>query len=156
MRKAQLAELQARLAELSPILSPLFSLEFGDAVIAVASADLHATALELRDIGFDRMGMATAVDREEFFVLVYRLHSRALSSAVFLKTKVSREDARADSLVDVWPAANWQEREIFDLFGITFDGHPDLRRIMLPDDFEGHPLRKDYDNPDVIKRPDYI
>jgi len=96
------------------------------------------------------------VDRGGFFLLVSRRHSRALSSAVFLKTKVPREDSRADSLVDVWPAANWQEREIYDLFGITFDGHPDLRRIMLPDDFDGHPLRKDYDNPDVIRRPDYI
>lgn len=149
-------ELRDRLAELSPVLSPLFSLEFGDAVIGVGRDTLLSTARELREIGFDRLGMVTAVDREEFFVVVYRLQSRALSSAVFLKTKAPRDDARVDSLVDVWPAANWQEREVFDLFGIVFDGHPDLRRILLPDDFEGHPLRKDYYNPNVIRRPDYI
>ncbi len=156
MRKAELQALQARLTELSPVLSPLFSLEFGDAVIGVPVDDLHSTALEMRSIGFDRLGMVTAVDREEFFVLVYRLQSRALSTAVFLKTKVAHDNPLAQSLCDVWPAANWQEREVFDLFGIVFTGHPDLRRIMLPEDFVGHPLRKDYDNPDVIRRPDYI
>ena len=65
-------------------------------------------------------------------------------------------DPHIDSLYGVWPAADWQEREVFDLFGVVFDGHPDLRRIMLPADFEGHPLRKDYDNPNMIRRPDYI
>ncbi len=149
-------ELQHRLAELSPVLAPLFSLEFGDAVIGVNRDKLLEIARELRDIGFDRLGMVTAVDRGEFFTLVYRLQSRSLSSALFVKTKVSREDPRVDSLFDVWPAADWQEREVFDLFGIVFEGHPDLRRIVLPDDFEGHPLRKDYDDPRLIRRPDYI
>jgi len=149
-------ELRSRLADLSPVLSPLFSLEFGDAVIGVGRDALLETARELHGLGFDRLGMVTAVDRHEFFVMVYRLQSRALSTAIFVKTKVPRDDTHVDSLCEIWPAANWQEREVFDLFGITFDGHPDLRRIMLPDDFEGHPLRKDYDNPNVIKRPDYI
>jgi len=149
-------DLRIRLAELSPVLSPFFSTEFGDAVIGVGRDSLHETARELREIGFDRLGMVTAVDRDEFFVMVYRLQSRALSAALFVKAKVPRDDPRVDSLFDIWPAADWQEREVFDLLGITFDGHPDLRRIMLPDEFDGHPLRKDYDNPNVIRRPDYI
>jgi len=61
-----------------------------------------------------------------------------------LKVKLFGKDPVIDSLVPVWPGANWLEREIFDLFGIQFSGHPDLRRIVLPDDWEGHPLRRDY------------
>ena len=148
--------LQERLAILSPKLYPLFSEEFGDTVIGVASEDLLDTAIELRDLGFDRLGMVTAVDRQEWFTLVYRLGSRALSAAVFLKTKVRRDDPHVESLVGVWPAANWQEREVFDLFGIVFDNHPDLRRILLPEDWVGHPLRKDYEDARIIRRPDYI
>jgi NADH-quinone oxidoreductase subunit C len=63
---------------------------------------------------------------------------------VRLRVRVSGEDPVVDSLVPVWPGANWLEREIFDLFGIRFSGHPDLRRILLPDDWEGYPLRRDY------------
>lgn len=151
-----LEELQARLAELSPRLYPMFSLEFGDAVIGVDADQLHETAEELKSIGFDRLGMVTAVDTGELFTLVYRLHSRPLSAAIFLKAQVSRDNARVASVFDVWPAADWQEREVYDLFGIEFEGHPDLRRILLPEEFVGHPLRKDYDDPRVIKRPDYI
>lgn len=151
-----LEELRDRLAELSPRLYPLFSMEFGDAVIGVAPEDVHDTALELRELGFDRLGMVTAVDYPEWIVMVYRLQSRALSAALFVKTQLPRDDAHVASLVDVWPAAGWQEREVYDLFGVRFDGHPDLRRIMLPDDFEGHPLLKDYDSDRIIRRPDYI
>lgn len=152
----KLEELQARLAELSPRLYPHFSLEFGDAVIGVERDQLHDTAAELKEIGFDRLGMVTAVDHGEWIVLVYRLQSRPLSAALFLKTQVRPTDARVASVFDIWPAADWQEREVYDLFGVDFEGHPDLRRILLPEDFVGHPLRKDFDDPRVIKRPDYI
>ena len=149
-------DLAAKLAELSPMLSPLFSHEFGDAVIGVPRDEVHAAAIELKRLGFDRLGMVTAVDRGEWFVMVYRLHSRSLSAAVFMKAKVPRDDARVASVVDVWPAALWQEREVYDMFGIEVEGHPDLRRILMPDDFEGFPQRKDFDDPDMIRRPDYI
>lgn len=149
-------DLQHRLAELSPVLAPQFSEEFGDAVIGVEQSKVLETARELKEIGFDLLGIVTAVDRGDHFTMVYRLRSRSLSCAIFVKADLPRDDARVDSLCDLWPAANWQEREVYDLFGITFDGHPDLRRIMLPEEFVGHPLRKDYDNPRVIRRPDYI
>lgn len=148
--------LAQRLTELSPALAPLFSVEFGDAVIGVEAADLLATARQLREIGFDRLGMVTAVDRVDAIELVYRLQSRSLSSGVFMKCRVDANEPRVDSVFDVWPAADWQEREVYDLFGVKFVGHPDLRRILLPEEFVGHPLRKDFDDPSVIRRPDYL
>ena len=150
------ARLQDRLAELSPKLYPLFSEEFGEATIVVQPEQLLETAFELRELGFDRLGMVTAVDRQEWFTLVYRLTSRSLSASAFLKTRVPREEAHLPSVCAVWPAANWHERETFDLFGIVFDGHPDLRRILLPADWVGFPLRKDYQDERIIRRPDYI
>ena len=149
-------ELRDRLAELSPRLYPLFSLEFGDAVIGVQPDQLEEIARELKDLGFERLTMVTAVDYPDWLVMVYRLKSRSLSAALVVKTQLRHDDLRVASLVGVWPAALWQEREVFDLFGVEFLGHPDLRRIALPDDFVGHPLRKDYDDPKLIRRPDYI
>lgn len=75
--------------------------------------------------------------------IVYNLYSISRNERVRLKVSLA-EDASIDSVTDVWPTANWMEREVYDLFGVTFRNHPDLRRILLPPDWEGHPLRKDY------------
>jgi NADH-quinone oxidoreductase subunit C len=81
---------------------------------------------------------------EPRFHVVYHLLSHTLKDRVRLKVKVSGDDATVESIMPVWLAANFFEREIFDLFGVRFLGHPDMRRIMMPEDWDGHPLRKDY------------
>ncbi|MGB7760132.1 MAG: NADH-quinone oxidoreductase subunit C [Bryobacteraceae bacterium] len=99
------------------------------------------------DQKFVRLSSVTAVDRypaEPRFEVVYHLHSVEKNQRVRLKCRVSGADPAIESVTAVWRGANWYEREVFDLFGIRFPNHPDLRRIMLPDDWEGHPLRKDY------------
>jgi NADH-quinone oxidoreductase subunit C len=89
----------------------------------------------------------TAVDRfpiEPRFELNYHLLSIERRERLRLKVRAHGKDAVVPSVTSVWPTANWHEREAFDLFGVRFEGHPDLRRILMPDDWEGHPLRKDY------------
>ena len=81
--------------------------------------------------------------REKPFEVVYHLYSVPFAKRVRLKVWLS-EDEEVESVYSVWPAANWYEREVYDMFGIRFANHPDLRRILLPEDWEGHPLRKDY------------
>ena len=96
---------------------------------------------------FDLLEDYTAVDwprREKRFDLVAQLYSFTHNTRLRLKIPLGIEE-QPSTLVPVWPAANWLEREIFDLFGITFLGHPNLKRILLPDEWQGHPLRKDYD-----------
>jgi NADH-quinone oxidoreductase subunit C len=149
-------ELREHLCERYPLLCPLFSAEYGDGVLTVDYDIVHDAALDLRDLGFDLLGMVTCVDRGSFLEMVYRLQSRSIHAGIFLKCAVPRDDPRVRSMVDLWPAANWQEREVFDLFGITFEGHPDLRRILLPEDWVGFPLRKDYHDERMVRRPDYI
>lgn len=151
-----ISELREHLCETYPDLCPLFSVEFGDGTLAVSAERLHSAAADLKDLGFDRLGMVTAVDTGDEFELVYRLTSREMGAGIFLKARVPRQDPHVDSICDLWPAADWQERETYDMFGIVFDGHPDLRRILLPDEWEGYPLRKDYSDPRIIRRPDYI
>jgi NADH-quinone oxidoreductase subunit C len=96
---------------------------------------------------YNALADITCVDwypREPRFEVVYQLFSTANKRYLRLKVKLQGEDANVDSLTPLWPGANFFEREVFDLFGVRFDEHPDLRRIMMPDDWEGHPLRKDY------------
>jgi len=96
---------------------------------------------------FDLLEDYTAVDwprREKRFDLVAQLYSFTHNTRLRLKIPLGSSE-EPSTLVSVWPAANWLEREIFDLFGITFQGHPNLKRILLPDEWQGYPLRKDYD-----------
>ena len=89
----------------------------------------------------------TAVDywpREPRFELVYLLVSIAHRLRLRLKVRLHGGDAHVATVCGIWPAANWLEREVWDLFGIAFDGHPDPRRLLMPEDWEGYPLRKDY------------
>jgi len=153
---SSLHDLHYHLGGLSADLDATVTDHLEDVVVEVTPDKLLRLARELVGIGFDRLGMVTAVDLGFEFEMVYRVTSQALSSSAFVKTRIGRTDARIASLCDVWPAANWQEREVFDLFGIEFVGHPDMRRILLPDEWPGWPLRKDYDDPNVIHRPDYI
>jgi NADH-quinone oxidoreductase subunit C len=76
--------------------------------------------------------------------MAYHLRSPERNLRVRVKAGLPEDDLRVASAVEVFPAAEWQEREVFDLFGVVFDGHPDLRRVLMPDDWEGHPLRKDH------------
>ena len=81
---------------------------------------------------------------EARFALVYHFYSTAHKHRLRLVVPVEEGDAEVDSLTSLWPGANWLEREVWDMFGISFKGHPDLRRILMYEEFEGHPLRKDY------------
>jgi NADH-quinone oxidoreductase subunit C len=122
----------------------------GETTIVVPRNVLRATAERCRDdkdLQFNLLSDATALDRfplEPRFEVKYHLVSIPRRERLRLQVKLSAADPVVDSLVPVWPGANWLEREIFDLFGIRFTGHPDLRRILMPDDWEGHPLRKDF------------
>jgi NADH-quinone oxidoreductase subunit C len=122
----------------------------GETTIVVPHEMLRDVALQCRDnpaLKFNLLSDATCVDRfplEPRFELNYQLVSLDRRDRVRLRTSVSVQHPVVDSLVPVWLGANWMEREIFDLFGIRFEGHPDLRRILLPDGFEGAPLRRDF------------
>lgn len=115
-----------------------------DAPAIREACDLLRTDDELK---FNFLSDLTCVDwypREPRFEVVYHLLSIPRKGRVRLKVRLAGGDAVVESVTSVWPAANLFEREVFDLFGIHFLGHPDLRRLMMPDDWEGHPLRKDY------------
>jgi len=122
----------------------------GETTIVVPRNVLRAVAERCRedkDLQFNLLSDATCVDRfplEPRFEVHYHLVSIPRRDRLRLQVRLSSDDLVVDSLVPVWPGANWLEREIFDLFGIRFNGHPDLRRILMPDDWEGHPLRKDF------------
>ncbi|XEC95327.1 NADH-quinone oxidoreductase subunit C [Paenibacillus tarimensis] len=93
----------------------------------------------------DYLRNVSGVDYETYFEVVYHLISLSSKEDYVLKVRTDREAPAVDSVTPVWATANWNEREIYDLLGIDFPGHPDLRRIMMPDDWVGHPLRKDYE-----------
>jgi len=128
----------------------------GNSWIKIYSSDLLEICGVLKDhpeLRFSLLQVISGVDFPEFIELNYILASYVFNTELILKTTVKKSGEGQeyekglpviDSVVSLWPAANWQEREIFDLLGVHFKGHFDLRRILCPDDWEGHPLRKDY------------
>ena len=116
--------------------------------VIVSSKQLHKTAEELKNgesTRFDYLFCLTGIDYPEHMMVVYHLKSTTLGHSLVLKAKIeNREDSHVESVYDLWKTAEFHEREAYDLFGIIFDNHPDLRRIFLEDDWVGYPLRKDY------------
>jgi NADH-quinone oxidoreductase subunit C len=123
-------------------------LDRGEVTLEIAPAAIARVCAFLKnERRFVRLSTVTAVDwfpQEPRFEVVYHLHSVQANERLRLKCRLSGNAPEIDSVTQVWRSADWYEREVFDLFGIRFAGHPDLRRIMMPDDWEGHPLRKDY------------
>lgn len=134
--------------------------KFGPKILAALSDDkhprIHVNAEDWRAIAefligdaslqFDWLQCLSGVDyvADDKFAVVYDLWSFNHKHSIAVKVFCSRQNPHIASVVDLWPAADWHEREAFDMFGIIFDGHPDLRRILCADDWEGFPLRKDY------------
>lgn len=119
----------------------------GELTITVPREQIVATAEALKGAGYNFFEDVTAVDwspSEPRFQLSYSFLSHRLKQRVRVAVRLSGDDPSVDSITTVWPSANFYEREIFDLFGIGFAGHPRLTRIMMPLDWQGHPLRKDY------------
>ena len=115
--------------------------------ITVARETIVAATEALRQASYIYLEDVTAVDwypSEPRFQISYSILSFSLKQRIRLVVRLDGEDASLDSITPAWPAANFYEREIFDLFGVHFGGHPNLRRIMMPEDWKGHPLRKDY------------
>ncbi len=122
----------------------------GESVITIdreRALDLMRALRDEPEFGFTMLADVTAVDwleRDPRFDVVYQLKSHAHPNRLRVKVRVPAAEAWVDSVYQIWKSADWLERECFDMFGISFKGHPDLRRILLYDSFSGHPLRKDY------------
>lgn len=142
-------ELQETLSSMLPGAVFKDNTQFVDAT--VPAEKLHEFALELKNnpkTQFDFLVSCSGLDLDEQLMVVYHLRSTKLKQACVIKVATAdRTNPEFESLYDVWNSAEFFEREIFDLYGIKFKNHPDLRRLFLDDDFEGYPLRKDYVDP---------
>lgn len=126
----------------------------GESWIVVKASDIKSIGKFLKqdpDLFFDYLACETAVDEIEKITMVYILFSYPLRHKVMIKAEIPRDRPEIETVEDLWGAANWFEREIFDLFGVLFHGHSNLRRIMLPEDWIGHPLLKDYKEPEEYR-----
>ncbi|WP_058185689.1 NADH-quinone oxidoreductase subunit C [Terracidiphilus gabretensis] len=119
----------------------------GELTLTVASDNIVAALKAVQAAGYNAFQDMTAVDwypSTPRFQLSYHIQSHQFKEVVRLRVLVDEADASVESITRIWPGANYYEREVFDLFGIRFENHPNLRRILMPDDWVGHPLRKDY------------
>jgi len=123
-------------------------LDKGDSVAIVAAEAIHEVVLYLRDeLGFDLPVDICGVDylpRKPRFEVVYQLHATTRNERIRLRVRLDGKNPELKTVSDIYPVANWLEREVWDMFGIVFTGHPDLKRILMYEPFEGHPLRRDY------------
>jgi len=115
----------------------------GRKIIQVSVENLIPLMKEMRSNGFDHLSLVTAVDRKDSIDVVYHLHS--MDRNEYVVVKVNTKNYVVPSVTGIWPSANWDEREQYDLVGVKFEGHPNLKRLFLPEGWIGHPLRKDYD-----------
>jgi len=125
------------------------SVQFGDDIVSIDKESLLDIAKFLKNdpYAFTMLLELTCVDykgQKERFQMVYHFFSITHNLRLRIKTSLTQEDLSIDSLTSIWKNANWLEREVYDMFGVQFNGHPDLRRIFMYDGFEGYPLRKDY------------
>jgi len=140
----------ARLLDWNPNVIEAVKFDRDEMTINVDRSALREACALLREDAacpFNFLSDVTCVDwypAEPRFEVVYHLLSIPKKERVRLKVRLNSSSPNVDSLCSIWPGANYFEREIFDLFGVRFAGHPYLRRIMMPEDWEGHPLRKDY------------
>ena len=124
--------------------------KLGDATAQIDASRIVDVARLLRDdpdLQFEMLTDLTCVDyieQEPRFEVVYHFYSVARNRRVRIKARVTADVCQIDSLIDLYPSADWMEREVWDMYGVRFEGHPDLRRLLLYEEFEGHPLRKDY------------
>ncbi len=124
----------------------------GDAWVQVEPANVHQALSTLKDDGYRLLVFLTCVDHladasrtwPARFELVYQLRNMGTLDQLRVRTFVDGDPPRIESVHDLFPPANWDERETYDIFGVVFDNHPDLTRILMPDDWVGHPLRRDY------------
>lgn len=148
----KLEEIHARLAgKFGDAIAPWAPPEHGDAWIEVAGDKWHEAAEFLHSdsgLAMDYLRLISGVDYVDWIEAVYHLLSYRHDHEAVIKIKLDRTEPRTASVTDVWPAAEWHERETYDMLGIVFEGHPNLTRILLPEDWEGFPLRKDYKQPD--------
>ncbi len=115
--------------------------------LTLARESIIAACRSIQSAGYNFLADVTCVDwypNQPRFQVIYHLLSHTLKQRLRLSVMVNDGDASVDSITSVWPAANFYEREIFDLFGVRFGGHPNLRRILMPDEYQGNPLRKDF------------
>jgi NADH-quinone oxidoreductase subunit C len=115
----------------------------GRRILKVAKENLVQLMKDLKDQGFVHLSLITGVDRKDKLEVVYHVHNLEKNEVLVVKTETL--DERVPSIATIFESANWDEREQYDLMGIVFEGHPNLKRLFLPENWVGHPLRKNYD-----------
>lgn len=148
---------------LSPVLGKFSTAKLSkiindELLVTIAASELYpfmeAVKKDIK-LFFDHVSLVTAVDWLDRFDVIYKIYSYKNRLGLEVKASVSRENPTIASVASLWVGADWQEREVFDLYGIVFEGHPNLKRLLVADDFPGYPFRKDYpleNNEEVVLR----